>query len=109
MKTLFGQTNFVVGEREYNWGDVILAAQLRGDWEALETQTRAGIACLDQFAIACTDEPPRSACDCGTICQIVPHAQLHTDLKRLAAEGGALAQQEIDGAANEFRYARDLI
>src|SRR5262245_14963862 len=35
---------------------------------------------LDRIAIACTDKPPRLACDRGTICQIVPHTQLQTDL-----------------------------
>src|SRR5262245_38455489 len=38
---------------------------------------------LDRIAIACTDKPPRLACDRGTICQIVPHTQLQTDLSRL--------------------------
>ena len=38
------------------------------------------INALDRIAIACTDKPPRLACDRGTIWQIVPHTQLQTDL-----------------------------
>jgi len=40
---------------------------------------------LYRFAIACTDALLQLACDCGTICQIVPHTQLQTDLGESAA------------------------
>ncbi len=36
---------FSVGDARYDWADVLLAAHLRGDWAALETQIRQGLAC----------------------------------------------------------------
>jgi hypothetical protein len=50
MKSLFGQTVFTVAERAYRWEDVVLAAQLRGEWAALEQRTREGLACLKRAA-----------------------------------------------------------
>lgn len=36
---------FNIGPARYDWADVLLAAHLRGDWPALETQIRQGLAC----------------------------------------------------------------
>jgi hypothetical protein len=46
MKRLFGQAVFSVADRLYSWEDVVLAARLWGEWEAVETRTREGLACL---------------------------------------------------------------
>ena len=46
MKWLFGQAVFTVADRRYCWEDVVLAARLWGDWEAVEARTRDGLACL---------------------------------------------------------------
>src|SRR5262245_20885650 len=49
---------------------------------------------LDRLAIACTDEPPRLACDCGTICQIVPHTQLQTGLERRQNDARTITEKQ---------------
>jgi hypothetical protein len=46
IQTLTGQVVFCVADTPYFWEDVILAAQTSGDWGALETEVRQGIACL---------------------------------------------------------------
>jgi hypothetical protein len=74
--TLFGQAVFSVGDMEYRWEDVVLAAALQGDWARLRDRVREGIACLRR-ADEETDE--------------------------------ALAEEEVEAAANDFRYARDLV
>lgn len=75
MKPLFGQVVFSVGKAEYCWEDVVLAAELWGDWARLRERVREGAACL----------------------------------KRADDEGMPLSAQEIESAADEFRYARDLV
>ena len=75
MKPLFGQVVFSVGKAEYCWEDVVLAAELWGDWARLREKVREGVACL------------RRADDVGM----------------------PLPAQEIESAADEFRYARDLV
>jgi hypothetical protein len=42
---LFARRAFTVGNREYLWLDVVLAAMLRGDWEPFEVGLRDGLAC----------------------------------------------------------------
>ncbi|HEY3068155.1 MAG TPA: hypothetical protein VGL09_20365, partial [Methylomirabilota bacterium] len=44
--TNLGQAIFAAGGRTYDWGDVLLAAKLSGDWRDLETEIREGLACL---------------------------------------------------------------
>jgi hypothetical protein len=75
VKGLFGQVVFSVGRAEYLWEDVVMAAELRGDWARLRQRVGEGIACL----------------------------------RRWEEEPDALGEAEIESAANEFRYERDLI
>ena len=75
MKGLFGQVVFSVGGADYLWEDVVMAAELRGDWARLRQRACEGIACL----------------------------------RRWEEEPDALGEAEIESAANEFRYERDLI
>jgi hypothetical protein len=75
LKALFGHVVFSVGNALYNWEDVVLAAELSGDWARLRERTREGLACL----------------------------------RRMEAEESPLGATEIESAANEFRYARDLV
>jgi hypothetical protein len=75
VKGLFGQVVFSVGGAEYLWEDVVLAAELTGDWARLRQRVDEGIACL----------------------------------RRWEQEPEALDEGEIESAANEFRYERDLI
>jgi hypothetical protein len=46
MEKLFGQAVFSVGDKEYNWEDVVLSAKVRGDWDELERGLIQGLACL---------------------------------------------------------------
>jgi hypothetical protein len=46
MKRLFGQEVFSTAGRTYCWEDVVLGAALWGEWAAIETRTRRGLACL---------------------------------------------------------------
>lgn len=43
---LAGRSLFTVDGRTYAWEDALLAAELRGELDALERQTRQGLACL---------------------------------------------------------------
>ena len=45
MVQLFARRAFTVGDREYLWLDVVLAAMLRGDWAPFEAALREGLAC----------------------------------------------------------------
>jgi hypothetical protein len=75
VKGLFGQVVFSVGGTDYLWEDVVMAAELTGDWERLRQRARDGIARLERWE----------------------------------REPDALEEPEIESAANEFRYDRDLI
>ena len=75
MNTILSKPVFSLGERTYTWLDVVLAAIVRGDWAALETQVSLGLALVERAGEA--DELPEEA--------------------------------EIDAAAEEFRYDRDLV
>ena len=57
---LAGRSLFTVAGRTYAWEDVLLAAELRGELDALERQTRQGLACLRRLA-AETGEAPAEA------------------------------------------------
>ena len=74
MGEAFDERVFVVGEDEYRWDDVVLAAKAWGDWTALESDVRHILACIEHLREA--DEAP--------------------------------SEDEVDDAAGEFRYARDL-
>lgn len=75
LKGLFGQVVFSVAGAEYRWEDVVLAAELSGDWARLQERVREGIALL----------------------------------RRWEEEPDVLEESEIESAASEFRYQRDLI
>lgn len=79
MRALIGRPVFAVGESEYVWGDVLLAAVVWGLWPGVVGRARAGLALL---AEAESDE---------------------------ADESEAVTDEEAQEAANEFRYARNLI
>jgi len=57
---LAGRSLFTVADRTYAWEDVLLAVELRGELDALERQTRQGLACLRRLA-AETGEAPTEA------------------------------------------------
>src|SRR5690349_23219326 len=79
MTTLAGAPLFTVGRTVYVWDDVVLAAHLWGEWPALEQRVRGGLACLAR-------------------------------LEDLGEDGDdALDEDDVEAAATEFRYARDLI
>lgn len=42
---MWNRCAFTVGDREYLWQDVVLAALWRGDWPAFERRLREGLAC----------------------------------------------------------------
>src|SRR5215212_11556164 len=69
------QAVFRVGGETYRWGDVLLASTLWGNWEALERETREGMACL----------------------------------RRARETGAPVPEREVQQAAADFRYARNLI
>ena len=79
MKALIGRPVFAIGETEYCWEDVILAGAVRGEWSAIVRRARAGLALL-----AAAEEEEGEPLE-------VP------------------GEEEIDEAANEFRYAQNLI
>ena len=49
MKSLADEVVFSVGQRDYLCKDVMLAAKLRSDWNALEQEVRMGIACWKKW------------------------------------------------------------
>jgi hypothetical protein len=79
MPPLAGQPIFSVEGASYTWEDVVLAACLWGDWPALEACVRDGLACVARLDDLDEDDPD------------------------------VLDESEVDAAAEEFRYARDLI
>ena len=70
---------FTVEATSYGWQDVVLAGHLWGDWPALEERVRMGLACQARLDDLGEDDD------------------------------GGLDEEEIEDAATEFRYARDLI
>ncbi len=79
MPPLAGQQIFAVGGASYTWEDVVLAACVWGDWPALQARVRDGLACLARLEDLDEDDED------------------------------ALDEAEVEAAADEFRYARDLI
>ena len=79
MLALAGQRIFTVGGVTYAWEDVVLAGRLWGDWSRLEERVRAGLACAARLE------------DLDEADDEVPDAA------------------EVEAAADEFRYARDLV
>jgi hypothetical protein len=79
MPVLAGRRIFTVAGTSYAWEDLVLAGCLWGDWPALEARARDGLACLARL-----DE-------------------LDED------DEDALAEEDVETAATEFRYARDLV
>lgn len=79
MQTLSGQRVFTVGQTSYVWEDVILAGLLWGDWTALQERVRRGLACLARLDDLDEDDDD------------------------------ALDEADVETAAAEFRYARDLV
>ena len=75
MRELFGQVVFSVGSAIFLWEDVVVAAELWGDWARVRVRAREGLACV----------------------------------QRLDDEEDAISDEEIEAAADEFRYARDLV
>lgn len=75
LETLYGQVVFSAGSEEYCWEDVVLAAELWGDWTRVRDRLRQGLACL------------------------------HASEEREAGPD----EQQLESAAAEFRYARDLV
>ncbi len=79
MQTLSGQRVFTVGQTSYVWEDVVLAGLLWGDWTVLEERVRSGLACLARLDDLDDDDDD------------------------------ALDEADVETAAAEFRYARDLV
>lgn len=75
MNRLLDLPVFAVGGETYRWRDVLAAAVLRGDWAALEVQTREGLA-LAGWADDAGERP---------------------------------SGQQLEAAAEQFRYDRELI
>lgn len=76
MQVLLRQEVFRTESRVFLWEDVVLAAELRGDWKSVKERALESLALL-------------ALVDAGT--------------------EAAIPEDEIDGAADEFRYERDLI
>jgi hypothetical protein len=79
MPTLAGRSLFTIGNRSYVWEDLVAAGCLWGDWATLEERVRDGLICLARLDDLDDDD-----------------------------EDG-LSEEEVDAAAAEFRYARDLV
>jgi hypothetical protein len=79
MPALAGQRIFTVGGTSLAWEDLVLAACLWDDWPQLEARVRDGLACLARLDDL--DEDDEDAPD----------------------------EDEVEAAAAEFRYARDLV
>ena len=79
MRALIGRPVFAVGETEYVWGDVLLAAVAWGSWPAVVERARAGLSLMA--------EAERDDAD----------------------ESLSVTDEEAEEAANEFRYSRNLI
>jgi hypothetical protein len=71
---------FTVGSAAFRWSDVVFAARRWGTWDELERRTAEGIACL------------RAAAAVGKV-----------------GRSPVISERELEGAADEFRYRRDLL
>jgi hypothetical protein len=79
MPTLAGRSLFTIGNRSYVWEDLVAAGCLWGDWPALEDRVRDGLICLARLDDLDDDDED------------------------------ALSEDDVETAAAEFRYARDLV
>ena len=79
MPTLAGRSLFTIGNRAYVWEDLVAAGCLWGDWAALEARVRDGLICLARLDDLDDDDED------------------------------VLSEEEVETAAAEFRYARDLV
>jgi len=79
MPTLAGRSLFTIGNRSYVWEDLVAAGCLWGDWAALEARVRDGLICLARLDDMDDDDED------------------------------ALSEEDVETAAAEFRYARDLV
>jgi hypothetical protein len=64
---LAGRPLFTVAGRTYAWEDVLLAAELRGELDALERQTRQGLACLARLAAEGEEAPTEAVHAAATV------------------------------------------
>jgi len=76
MREVYLRPVFALSGAEYTWGDVALAAVLRGDWRAVADGARRGVRLLS---------------------------------REDGAEDRFLSDEEVESAANAFRYERDLV
>jgi hypothetical protein len=79
MQTLAGQRIFSIGQTSYVWEDIVLAGLAWGDWMTLEKRVRGGLACLARLDELDEDDEDN------------------------------LDEADVETAAAEFRYARDLV
>jgi hypothetical protein len=79
MPTLAGRSLFTISNRSYVWEDLVAAGCLWGDWAALEARVRDGLICLARLDDMDDDDED------------------------------ALSEEDVETAAAEFRYARDLV
>jgi hypothetical protein len=79
MPTLAGRSLFTIGNRSYVWEDLVAAGCLWGDWVTLEQRVRDGLICLARLDDLDEDDED------------------------------ALSEDDVETAAAEFRYARDLV
>ena len=79
MVGLAGRHILTVGDRTFDWEDLVLCGCLWGEWQALRRRVAEGLACLARLEQLEDDDPD------------------------------ALADEEIEAVAAEFRYARDLV
>ena len=79
MPTLAGRSLFTIGNRSYVWEDLVAAGCLWGDWATLEERVRDGLICLARLDDLDEDDED------------------------------ALSEEDVETAAAEFRYARDLV
>ena len=79
MAALAGRPILTVGGATYHWEDLVLCGHLWGDWPALQQRVATGLACLARL-----DELEEGDAD-------------------------ELDEKDVEAAAEEFRYARDLV
>jgi hypothetical protein len=79
MAALAGRPILTVGDTTYHWEDLVLCGHLWGDWPALQQRVATGLACLARL-----DELEEG-------------------------DDEDLDEKDVEAAAEEFRYARDLV
>jgi len=79
MAALAGRPILTVGDATYHWEDLVLCGHLWGDWPALQQRVATGLACLARLDELEEGDPEE------------------------------LDEKDVEAAAEEFRYARDLV